>query len=292
MSLLNFSDSSIDQLRTILGSYGNEKVGRLLKQSSSYVESLWFKVTEQVTITVEGEDDTFEYKAQEVKMDGTLASNGIIFDSEGTNTDKVEDPVYYDNLKINSELFTGAVEVGKAYQVEFIAPSSYEEKTQYYIIPKGGGGGVKYAIVESESEFDNIYNVTLSSSRTNLKQPNPNNTVLLNMSSLSNYGKLPAGFYLTVNELEDGSYEPLDIQTICFGVVIRLLYNQSDDHPKDKYELTLTTAPYGGGFSLGNIVATAPNVDYGILGTGAKQTLQFSKENNAWYMNPATFGVY
>ena len=293
MSLLNFSESSVNQLRALLGTYGNEKIGRILKSSSSYVESRWFKVSEEVTITDQNGDESKEYKAQEVRVDGSLSVNGIIFDSEGTNTNKPDDPIYFKNLKINSELFTGAVEVGKAYQVEFIAPSSYEEETQYYIIPKGGGGGsIKYAVVESKNELDNIYNITLYDSRLGLGAPNPNDTVLLNMSALSNYGTLPMGFYLSVNELDDGSYEPLDIQTMCFGVVIGLSENQSDDHPKDNYDVTLTTSPYGGGFYLGTVLAKAPNVDYGQMGNGAKQTLYFSKENNAWYMNPATFGVY
>jgi hypothetical protein len=150
MSLLNFSESSVNQLRALLGTYGNEKIGRILKSSSSYVESRWFKVSEEVTVEVEGEDDTYEYKAQEVRVDGSLSVNGIIFDSDGTNTNKPDDPVYFKNLKINSELFTGAVEVGKAYQVEFIAPSSYEEETQYYIIPKGGGGGFYRLIVNND----------------------------------------------------------------------------------------------------------------------------------------------
>ena len=150
MSLLNFSESSVNQLRALLGTYGNEKIGRILKSSSSYVESRWFKVSEEVTITDQNGDESKEYKAQEVRVDGSLSVNGIIFDSDGTNTNKPDDPVYFKNLKINSELFTGAVEVGKAYQVEFIAPSSYEEETQYYIIPKGGGGGFYRLIVDGD----------------------------------------------------------------------------------------------------------------------------------------------
>ncbi len=293
MSLLNFSESSVNQLRALLGTYGNEKIGRILKSSSSYVESRWFEVTEKVVVTVLGGDDTIEYKAQEVRIDGSVVENGIVFDTSGINTYNPDDPVYYKNLLINSALFTGDVEVGKAYQVEATTTSSYEEETQYYIIPKGGGGGgIKYAVVESKNELDNIYNITLYDSRLGLGAPNPNDTVLLNMSALSNYGTLPMGFYLSVNELDDGSYEPLDIQTMCFGVVIGLSENQSDDHPKDNYDVTLTTSPYGGGFYLGTVLAKAPNVDYGQMGNGAKQTLYFSKENNAWYMNPATFGVY
>ena len=154
MSLLNFSESSVNQLRALLGTYGNEKIGRILKSSSSYVESRWFKVSEEVTITDQNGDESKEYKAQEVRVDGSLSVNGIIFDSEGTNTNKPDDPIYFKNLKINSELFTGAVEVGKAYQVEFIAPSSYEEETQYYIIPKGGGGSGDFRLDMKPTTLD------------------------------------------------------------------------------------------------------------------------------------------
>ena len=153
MSLLNFSESSVNQLRALLGTYGNEKIGRILKSSSSYVESRWFKVSEEVTVTDQNGDESKEYKAQEVRVDGSLSVNGIIFDSDGTNTNKPDDPVYFNNLKINSELFTGAVEIGKAYQVEFVAPSSYQEQTQYYIIPKGGGGGASMYRLLVKADF-------------------------------------------------------------------------------------------------------------------------------------------
>jgi len=151
MSLVNFTDPSLEQLRGILGSYGNEQVGRLVKSTPTYVESRWFKVTEEVTETTLNPDgstnDEKEYKASEVLVDGTIVANGVWFDSDATNSNDPEDPIYFDNLKINSELFTGAVEVGKAYQVEFIAPRSYEEETQYYIVPKGGGGGGLYRLL-------------------------------------------------------------------------------------------------------------------------------------------------
>lgn len=147
MSLVNFTEPSLEQLRGILGSYGNEQVGRLVKSTSTYVESRWFKVTAKVTVT-EGEDETTEYKASEVLMDGTIIPNGVWFDSDATASNDPDDPVYFKNLKINAELFTGAVEVGKAYQVEFISPRSYEEETQYYIVPKGGGG-LLYGYIKS-----------------------------------------------------------------------------------------------------------------------------------------------
>ena len=145
MSLVNFTDPSLEQLRGILGSYGNEQVGRLVKSTSTYVESRWFKVTDEVTIT-EGEDETTEYKASEVLMDGTIVPNGVWFDSDATASNNPDDPIYFKNLKINAEPFTGAVEVGKAYQVEFISPRSYEEETQYYIVPKGGGGSADFRL--------------------------------------------------------------------------------------------------------------------------------------------------
>jgi len=145
MSLVNFTDPSLEQLRGILGSYGNEQVGRLVKSTSTYVESRWFKVTDEVTVT-EGEDETTEYKASEVLMDGTIIPNGVWFDSDATASNNPDDPIYFKNLKINAELFTGAVEVGKAYQVEFISPRSYEEETQYYIVPKGGGGSADFRL--------------------------------------------------------------------------------------------------------------------------------------------------
>ena len=63
-------------------------------------------------------------------------------------------------MKINSELFTGAVEVGKAYQVEFIAPKTYEEKTQYYIVPKGGGGGATIYRLLVNNDFTLALNST------------------------------------------------------------------------------------------------------------------------------------
>lgn len=148
MSLVNFTDPSLEQLRGILGSYGNEQVGRLVKSTSTYVESRWFKVTDEVTVT-EGEDETTEYKAKEVLMDGTIIPNGVWFDSDATASNDPDDPVYFKNLKINAELFTGAVEVGKAYQVEFISPRSYEEETQYYIVPKGGGGSLYRLLIKN-----------------------------------------------------------------------------------------------------------------------------------------------
>jgi len=154
MSLVNFTDPSLEQLRGILGSYGNEQVGRLVKSTPTYVESRWFKVTKEVTETTLNPDgstnDEKEYKASEVLVDGTIVANGVWFDSDATNSNDPEDPIYFDNLKINSELFTGAVEVGKAYQVEFISPKTYEGKTQYYIVPKGGGG-LLYGYIKSGS---------------------------------------------------------------------------------------------------------------------------------------------
>lgn len=287
MSLLNFSNSSANQLRGILGDNGNEVVGRKAKQSIPYIEARWFRVDEEVTL-----DDVTTYKASEVQLDGSDVTNGIIFDSEGTNTNKPDDPIYYKNLQLNADMFSGSVEVGKTYQVQAVHPKAYADPTKWYIIPQGGGGGVKYAIVVDEADLDYHYNVTLYNSRSSVGPPDPEDTVLLNMAIFNNYGTLPQGFVLPVSEIESDVYEPLDIQSTCFGVVIGLSDGQSEDHPRDNYDLTVRTSPYDSGFNLGTVTAKAPNVDYGVLGSGAKQTLQFVKENNAWYMNPATFGVY
>jgi hypothetical protein len=140
MSLVNFSQSSLTQLKSLLGSFGNEELERQFTSSVPYVESRWFKVTEAVDVT-EGEDTSTEYKAEEVYPDGTAVSAGIVFDSDATPSNKPSDPTYFKNLKINSDLYTGAIEVNKAYQVEAVWPNDASGEIVYYIIPKGGGGG-------------------------------------------------------------------------------------------------------------------------------------------------------
>ena len=143
MSLVNFSQSSLTQLKALIGSFGNEELERQFISSVPYVESRWFKVTEAVEVT-EGEDTSTEYKAEEVYPDGTTVSAGIVFDSDATPSNDPSEPTYFKNLKINSDLYAGSIEVNKAYQVEAVWPDDANGEIVYYIIPKGGGGGVDY----------------------------------------------------------------------------------------------------------------------------------------------------
>ena len=157
MSLVNFSESSLTQLKSLIGSFGNDELNRAFTASTPYVESRWFKVTEEVEVTVD-EETTTEYKATEVNPDGTTVSAGIVFDSDATPSNKPSDPTYFKNLKINTELYTGSIEVNKAYQVEAVWPNDASGEIVYYIIPKGGGGGVEfyYAIFKNH-EGNQIY---------------------------------------------------------------------------------------------------------------------------------------
>ena len=139
MALADFDAETLNKLRALLGSFGNDKVSSLLKRSTTYIESQFFEVTEEVTVT-EGEDETTEYKAKEVLVDGSEVSIGVTFDSDATGTGKVDETIYLPNLKFPAK-FTGEVEVGKIYQVEAVEPSDFDGQTQYYIVPKGGGGG-------------------------------------------------------------------------------------------------------------------------------------------------------
>ena len=140
MALADFDAETLNKLRALLGSFGNDKVSSLLKRSTTYIESQFFEVTEKVTVT-EGEDETTEYKAKEVLVDGSEVSIGVTFDSDATGTGKVDETIYLPNLKFPAK-FTGEVEVGKIYQVEAVEPSDFDGQTQYYIVPKGGGASI------------------------------------------------------------------------------------------------------------------------------------------------------
>ena len=139
MAIINFKKESQDKLSFILGSVETEEDTNRGSFVDSYVEKNYYKVTEAVIVEVEGEDDTTEYKATQVNPDGSVEENGIVFDSDETYTSNVNSPLYLPNLKINTTLFSGDVEVGKAYQVEEIDPDEFGEEPVYYIIPKGGG---------------------------------------------------------------------------------------------------------------------------------------------------------
>jgi len=163
MSLVNFNESSLAQLRALLGSFGDDEISRAVKQTVPYVESRWFKVTEEVEVT-EGEETFTEYKATEVYPDGKEVPYGIVFDSDATPSTKPDEPTYFKNLKINTDLYTGAIEVNKAYQVEAVWGEDYGSEITYYVIPKGGGGSMLYAYIKSGSS--NKYTVDVYSQPT------------------------------------------------------------------------------------------------------------------------------
>lgn len=148
MSLANFTNPSLEKLKVLLGSFSDAEIGRLEKQSIPYVEDQWFKVTEEVDGVEEG---SREYKAVQVRADGSLVESGIEFDSDATYTGDIDEPVYFDNLQLNSTLFSGSVEVGKAYKVEAVEQESASEDNIYYIIPEGGGGSTDFRLQMSES---------------------------------------------------------------------------------------------------------------------------------------------
>ena len=285
MSLVNFSQSSLTQLKSLLGSFGNEELERQFTSSVPYVESRWFKVTEAVDVT-EGEDTSTEYKAEEVYPDGTAVSAGIVFDSDATPSNKPSDPTYFKNLKINSDLYTGAIEVNKAYQVEAVWPNDASGEIVYYIIPKGGGGGgIQYGVIVSRIEGERpLYKIDVYGNKQISPTLSETGSATLDMYIMSNYAELPNGFQLAINPTETG-YEPFDLQDQCFGEVISFEGN-------GVYKFSTYTLPNEDGFYLGEILATAPNIDYGFLRNGSKQVLYFNKYANAWYINPATFGVY
>ena len=292
MSLVNFTDPSLEQLRGILGSYGNEQVGRLVKSTPTYVESRWFKVTKEVTVT-EGEDETTEYKASEVLVDGTIVANGVWFDSDATNSNDPEDPIYFDNLKINSELFTGAVEVGKAYQVEFIAPKTYEEKTQYYIVPKGGGSSDFYFQIVSKDEsflptnsYYAKYNCYLYNNLDfNFQDRSGLEDVYL-PRYFEKFGVLPIGYkhgYVSKDSFTDNYiFKELDVlgnATIISG-------------QGTSYDADIKV----GNYTIPSVNVRARNVGFGDLLPTQSFQCKFGVEvddsnDGQWYINPATFGT-
>jgi hypothetical protein len=286
MSLVNFSPESIAQLRAILGSFGDNEIAREIKSTVPYIESRYFQVSSIVEKETEGGDKYNEYKAFEVLPDGTPVDDGIIFDSDATSTFKPADPVYFDNLRINELIFSGSVELGYAYQVEAVWRELENEDPVYYIIPKGGGGGgIQYGVIVSRIEGERpLYKIDVYGNKQISPTLSETGSATLDMYIMSNYAELPSGFQLAINPTETG-YEPFDLQDQCFGEVISFEGN-------GVYKFSTYTLPDEGGFYLGEILATAPNIDYGSLRNGSKQVLYFNKYANAWYINPATFGVY
>ena len=141
--LANFTRDQIDELASILNTFGSEEIQRQYKSTIPYIENQYFKVTSEES--VDG-DSAVEYKAVEVCPNGDEAHNGIVFDSDKTPTDDISQPIYLPNLKINAELFSGSVEIGKAYQVEEVDSGTFGEASEWYIIPKGGASLSDYRI--------------------------------------------------------------------------------------------------------------------------------------------------
>lgn len=131
--LANFTSEQINELGALLNSFGNEFVSRDSKSNPAYVESRYFKITEQVDT-----DGETEFKATEVTPDGKDVSIPIVFDSDATPSDDIGTPIYLSNLKFNDALFSGSVEVGKAYQVEEVEATVFGDPPDWYVIPKGG----------------------------------------------------------------------------------------------------------------------------------------------------------
>ncbi|NQY01145.1 MAG: hypothetical protein HRT70_08480, partial [Flavobacteriaceae bacterium] len=151
MSLINFTESSVAQLRAILGNFGDDEVLRQIKSTVPYIESRYFQVSDIVEIEVDGADNQKEYKAFEILPDGTPVEDGIIFDSEKENTYNPSDPIYFDNLRVNDIVFSGSVDVGFAYKDEAVWRELENEDPIYYIIPKGGGGASIFRLRSKQS---------------------------------------------------------------------------------------------------------------------------------------------
>lgn len=294
MALLNFTDKSQSKLKGVLGSFDTEIQERVFRSQVGYIENQYFKVTAEVEIAAEGGTPaSIEYKAVEVQPNGTEISNGIIFDSDQTPTSDISKPVYLPNLKFNSDLFSGSVEVGKAYQVEEVDSDTFGEASDWYIIPKGGaGGGLLYAVVVGQQvsnpdlpDLDNnLYYINIMTSRSRQPVINEDDVAVLNMQYYSNYGVLPSGFTLSVFLNDSGIYEPLDLQTNCFSTVTSVV-------DSNNYDVSINTMHDNSGFDLGVNSVIAPNIGYGLLSINSNISVYFIKESNQWYIDPSTFGA-
>ena len=159
MALLNFGAESQVKLGKILGSFDTTIQERVVRSQTGYIENQYFQVTEQVDIEAVGEEEaSTEFKAIEVQPDGNPVVNGIVFDSDKEPSTEVTDPIYLPNLKFNSTLFSGSVEVGKAYTVEEVDSDTFGEASDWFIIPKGGaGGGALYAKLKAKDSSSPNY---------------------------------------------------------------------------------------------------------------------------------------
>lgn len=206
MSLVNFSPESIAQLRAILGSFGDDEIAREIKSTVPYIESRYFKVSSIVEKETESGDKYNEYKAFEVLPDGTPVDDGIIFDSDATNTFKPADPIYFDNLRINDLIFSGSVELGYAYKVEAVWQELENEDPVYYIIPKGGGGGASIFRLKCLSNTTIAYNAI----NTNFSIVDDDDNVTESNVTVLQRKFTTANFYeneILYAQLEDGIYD-------------------------------------------------------------------------------------
>lgn len=148
MALVNFKKESQDKLKVLIGEVNTEEDLRRLRFTDTFVEKNYYKVTHIIESTDSNGDPQTEYKAIQVNPDGTEVENGVVFDSDQTYTSDVDSPLYLPNLKLNADLFSGSVELGKAYKVEEVDPDDFNvEDPIYYIIPKGGGGASDFRLL-------------------------------------------------------------------------------------------------------------------------------------------------
>lgn len=152
MALVNFKKESQDKLKVLIGEVNTEEDLRRLRFTDTFVEKNYYKVTHIIESTDSNGDPQTEYKAIQVNPDGTEVENGVVFDSDQTYTSDVDSPLYLPNLKLNADLFSGSVELGKAYKVEEVDPDDFNvEDPIYYIIPKGGGGASIFRLRSKQS---------------------------------------------------------------------------------------------------------------------------------------------
>ncbi len=201
MALLNFGAESQVKLGKILGSFDTTIQERVVRSQTGYIENQYFQVTEQVDIEAEGEEESStEFKAIEVQPNGNPVENGIVFDSDATPSTNVTDPIYLPNLKFNSELFSGSVEVGKAYTVEEVDSDTFGEASDWFIIPKGGAGGGLYAKVKS---FNGAFYVCdIYTEPTNSSTPIEEDVSCLAYNV--RYGEVAEGYYMPFTYASDG----------------------------------------------------------------------------------------
>ena len=297
MSIVNFRKQSQEKLRILVGRTATEEDRRRERTSDTFVEKNYYKVTEIVTGTFIGSEDTYtEYKAVQVDPDGTEVENGVIFDSDQTPTNDIDKPTYLSNLQINEELFSGTVELDKAYQVEEIDGDEFGDDPQYFIIPKGGAGGGSrdfyFQIVSKDDSFlqTNSYYAKYSCYLYNNLDFNFYDRSGLEDVYLPRYfekfGVLPIGYkhgYVSKDSFTDNYiFKELDVlgnATIISG-------------QGTSYDADIKV----GNYTIPSVNVRARNIGFGDLLPTQSFQCKFGVEVNdssdgQWYINPATFGT-